>query len=393
MKTKIFCAIIFLIFVSCIIQAQDEGYVFTKVYEVPVTAVKNQFKSGTCWSFSGLSFIEAEILRTKKTEIILSTMWIVRHTYYEKAVRYIRFHGHNNFGAGGAFHDVTNIIEKYGIVPEEIYRGLNYGTDKHIHAEIDAVLKAYLDAIVKNPNKELTTSWLNGLNSILDAYFGPVPEKFILKGKEYTPKSFAAYLGIKPDEYVIITSFTHHPFYTSFVLEVPDNWAHDIVYNVPLNELEEIIDYSLKKGYAVAWASDVSEKGFSWKNGIAIVPEIKIDDLEGTERERWERLSEAEKEKELYKFSGPANEKIITQKIRQNAFDNYNTTDDHGMLINGIYTAQNGAKFYKVKNSWDVTNIYEGYLYASSAFVLYKTTNIMVHKNAVPKPIAKKLGL
>lgn len=392
MKAKIVTLCMLFMFVFSIVNAQDTKYEFSKVKEIPVTSVKNQYKSGTCWSFSGLALLEAEILRTKNIDVDMSDMWIVRHAYYEKAIRYIRFHGTNNFGPGGAFHDVTNMIAKYGIVPEDAYQGLKYGTDNHVHGEIDDVLKAYVDAVLKNSNKELSTAWLAGFNSLLDAYFGTLPEKFTYEGKEYTPKSFASFLGLVPEDYVVITSFTHAPFYKPFVLELPDNWAHDIAYNVPLNELEEIIDYAIDKGYTVAWASDVSEKGFSWRNGVAIVPEVKLEDMGGTERDRWEKLTQSEKEKEMYKFDKPGNEKEITQEVRQLAFDNHTTTDDHGMLLTGIYKDQNGTKYYKVKNSWDVNNVYEGYFYASRAFVLYKTTDIMIHKSAVPKSIANKLG-
>ncbi len=392
MKAKIVTLCMLFMFVFSIVNAQDTKYEFSKVKEIPVTSVKNQYKSGTCWSFSGLALLEAEILRTKNIDVDMSDMWIVRHAYYEKAIRYIRFHGTNNFGPGGAFHDVTNMIAKYGIVPEDAYQGLKYGTDNHVHGEMDDVLKAYVDAVLKNSNKELSTAWLAGFNSLLDAYFGTLPEKFTYEGKEYTPKSFASFLGLVPEDYVVITSFTHAPFYKPFVLELPDNWAHDIAYNVPLNELEEIIDYAIDKGYTVAWASDVSEKGFSWRNGVAIVPEVKLEDMGGTERDRWEKLTQSEKEKEMYKFDKPGNEKEITQEVRQLAFDNHTTTDDHGMLLTGIYKDQNGTKYYKVKNSWDVNNVYEGYFYASRAFVLYKTTDIMIHKSAVPKSIANKLG-
>jgi len=395
MKARFFSLILLILMIAGSVFAQEEGkgYVFTGKYDIPVTPVKNQFRSGTCWSFSGLALIEAEILRTKKKEVDLSDMWIVRHTYYEKAIRYVRFHGKLEFSAGGAFHDVTNMIRTYGIVPAEVYPGLNYGTEKHEHGEIDAVLRAYVDAVIQNPNKKLTTAWLDGFNAVLDAYFGKMPEKFTYEGREYTPKSFASHLGINPDDYITLTSFTHHPFYTAFVLELPDNWAHDIAYNVPLSELEDIMDHAIKNGYTVAWASDVSEKGFSWRNGLAIVPELKVEELGGTERERWERLSQAERDKEMYKFDAPANEMVITQEIRQIAFDNQTTTDDHGMLITGIFTDQNGTKYYKVKNSWDVNNPYDGYLYASRSFVLYKTTDIMIHKSALPKDIAKKLKL
>jgi len=383
-------------FVVMGVSAQTEstkGYEFTKVKDVPATPVKNQYKSGTCWSFSGLGMLEAEVLRMGKGEHILSDMFIVRYTYLEKAIRYVRFHGSINFSAGGAFHDVTHIIKKYGIVPEEVYSGLQYGTSNHEHGELDAVLKAYADAVIKNANKQLSPVWLQGYNAILDTYFGPVPEKFTYKGKEYTPKSYAASIGLNPDDYVEFTSFTHHPFYTSFILEIPDNWLHGESYNVPLNELEEIIDYAINNDYPIAWASDVSEKGFSWRNGVAIVPELKVDDMAGTERERWEKLTQAEKDKEMYSFDKPIQEKEITQENRQEGFDNYTTTDDHGMIMHGIYKDQNGNKFYKIKNSWDVNNPYDGYFFASKAFVLYKTTDIMLHKNAVPKAIAKKLNL
>lgn len=376
-----------------VLNGQERSYKFRKVVEVPVTSVKDQYKSGTCWSFAGIALLEAEILREKNEQFDLSEMWIVRHTYFEKAIRYVRFHGHTNFGPGGSFHDVTNMIAKYGIVPEDMYPGLQYGTDKHMHAELDEVLKAYVGAVVKNLNKELTTAWIRGYENVLDAYFSKKPETFTFKGKQFTPITFTQYLGINPENYVVLTSFTHVPFYKPFILELPDNWAHEMVYNVPLNELEEIIDYALNNGYTVGWASDVSEKGFSWRNGIAIIPEIKLEDLSGTERERWEALTPAERENELYKFEKPLPEKKITPELRQLAFDNYTTTDDHGMLIVGIYRDQNDNKFYKVKNSWNVTNPYEGYLFASSAYVLYKTTNIIVNKNAIPKHIRKKLNL
>lgn len=373
--------------------SQSQGYKFEKVVDLPSTSVKNQFSSGTCWSFAGLSFIESELLRLNKGKYDLSEMFIVRYTYLEKAIRYVRYHGHINFGGGGLFHDITYVIKKYGIIPEEIYPGLNYGTEKHQHGELDAVLKAYIDAVIKNNNNELSTAWPNGFEGILDAYLGSIPENFTYKGKKYTPKTFAESLDLNMDDYVTITSFTHHPFYEQFILELPDNWLHGKAYNVPLNELEEIAYYSLKNGYTIAWATDVSEKGFSRRDGLAIVPDFQIESLNGTERERWERLSQEDKDREIYAFNKPGNEKKITQEIRQKAFDNYSTTDDHGMHITGLYKEQNGTLYYLTKNSWDVNNPYDGYLYASSAFFNYKTTNIMVHKNAIPKSIAKKLNL
>lgn len=372
---------------------KKEGFQFTIIKENPTTSVKDQYKSGTCWAFSTLSFLESELLRTGKGEYDLSEAFIVRNTYIEKAIRYVRFQGKTNFSPGGGFRDITYVINKYGIVPEEVYTGLNYGTDKHVHAELDAVLKAYVDQIIKNPNRELTTTWLDGYIGILDAYFGKVPEKFIYKGQEYTPITFAQSLGLNMDDYVEISSFTHHPFYEQFILEIPDNWLHGMVYNVPLDEMMRIIDYSIENGYTVAWGSDVSEKGFKWSKGIAVVPDETLPDLTGTEKERWEKLTDAEKQKQIYAIDGPVKEKIITQELRQIAFDNYNTTDDHGMHITGIAKDQKGNIYYKVKNSWGLSGPYEGYFYASKPFVAYKTTGIMINKNSIPKDIRKKLGL
>jgi len=373
--------------------AADKGYKFTDGKLVKTTSVKNQFRSGTCWCFSGLSFIENEIMRAGGEEMDLSEMWIVRNIYFEKAVKYVRLHGSLNFAVGGASHDVINGIRDYGIVPEEVYPGLNYGTDKPHFNEIDAVLKAYVDAIIKNPNKKLTTAWQNGLNAILDAYFGKMPEKFTYKGKEYTPKSFAASLPINIDDYVSIGSFTHHPFYTKFVIEVPDNWAWEAIYNVPLDEMMAVVDNAIDNGYSVEWATDVSERGFSRTKAIGIIPEADVESMSGTEAERWGKLTDKEKEDALYSFDKPRKEKKITQEMRQEAFDNYETTDDHGMVIIGTATDQNGNPYYKVKNSWDVRPPYDGYYYFSRPFAEYKTISVMVNKNAIPDAIRRKLGL
>jgi len=373
---------------------EAEGYKFTTVKDIPATSVKNQYRSGTCWSFAGIALIESELLRMGKGDFDLSEMFVVRHVYFDKAVNYVRFHGNINFGGGGAFHDVTNTIKKYGIVPESAYDGLKYGEDKHVHGEIDEVLKAYVDAIVKNKNKKLSPVWRDGYNALLDTYLGKLPEKFEYKGKSYTSKTFAAEMGILAENYIPITSFSHHPFYKKFVIELPDNWAFEGCYNVPLEELWQIVVNAVNNGYTVGWATDVSEKGFSWNNGLAVVPEVKIEELSGSEKSRWEKMTEKEKNEQLYKFDKPQSEMAITQEIRQEAFDNYLTQDDHGMLITGIAKDQNGTEYLKVKNSWsDENHKYNGYLYASKSFFLYKTTNIILHKNAIPKDIAKKLGL
>ncbi|MBN3034583.1 MAG: aminopeptidase [Bacteroidales bacterium] len=375
-------------------EQKKEGYQFTIVKELPATPVKNQYRSGTCWSFSSLSFLESELIRLGKGEYDLSEMFIVWNTYAEKAEKYVRFHGKINFGGGGAFHDALHIISRYGIFPEEVYSGRVIGEENHVHGELDAVAEAYVNAVIKNPNRKLTPVWFTGFKGILDAYLGEYPGSFTFNEKEYTPETFARELDIRPEDYLEIGSYSHHPFYGQFILEVPDNWLLDRIYNIPLDEMMQIIDHAIENGYTVAWGSDISEKGFSWKDGVAIVPDEELTDLSGTEKERWEKLTEAERKKALYSFEEPVKEKVITQEIRQQEFDNYQTQDDHGMHITGIATDQNGNRFYKVKNSWGAEDhIYDGYFYASEAFVRLKTIDIMVHRDAVPKEILKKLGL
>jgi len=372
----------------------DSGYIFSIVKKLPATPVKNQYRSGTCWSYSTIAFLESELLRIGKDTIDLSDMYPVRMAYSDKAVKYIRFNGKHNFGAGGAAHDVTNVIIRYGMVPEEVYTGQVIGEVNPVHGEMDAVLQADIDAVLKNPNKKLTPVWHQGFNGLLDVYLGKVPEKFSFKGKEYTPRSFADMLGLNMDDYVILTSYTHHPFYSKFIIEIPDNWDLGEVYNLPIDELMQVFDYSIENGYTIAWGADVSEKGFSWKNGVAVVPDKNAPEIAGLERARWEKMTDAEKEKQLFKFDKPVPEKKVTQKMRQTEFDNYQTTDDHGMQIIGTATDQNGAKYYYVKNSWGTEgNAYKGYFYASEPYVKLKTMDIMVNKNGIPKEIRKKLGL
>lgn len=392
------CAILISMMVAGQVPVESEvktGYRFTAVKEIQTTSVKDQNRSGTCWSFSGLGFLEAELLRLGKPAVDLSEMFVVYHTYSDKAVKYVRLHGSLNFSAGGAFHDVTNVIKKYGIVPEEVYAGLNYGEEKHVHSELDRVLLDQVKAVAENPNKKLTSAWNNVLKSTLSTYLGDLPETFNYQGKKFTPKSFANdFIGLNMEDYVEISSYTHHPFYTKFVIEVPDNWSWDYVYNVPLNEMAEIIDHSINSGFTVAWAADVSEKGFSTSlKGIAVVPEVDKANMSDAEITKWEKQTDKEKNEDLYKLSNPGKEKVITQEMRQVDFDNYQTTDDHGMLIVGTAKDQDGSLYYKVKNSWGNYNDYEGYFYASKPYVEYKTMSIMVHKDAIPKNIRKKLNL
>ncbi len=375
--------------------AQNDGYQFTTIKENPYTSVKNQNRSSTCWSFSGIGFLETELLRLGKGEYDLSDMWVVNKTYNDKADMYVRMHGEHAFGPGGGFCDVTSVIRKYGIVPEEIYDGNNYGETLPIHGELDAVLQAYLEAIVKNPNRKLSPAWKNGYNALVETYLGKTPENFTYQGNQYTPLSYAASLGLNMDDYVSITSYTHHPFYTQFALEIPDNWAMALSYNLPLDEMMEVMHYAVDNGYCIAWGSDVSDKGFNWRKGVAIMPEKDFTSEDGSDRARWEKLSQNEKEQELYNFNKPGKEKIITQEIRQEGFDNYTTTDDHGMVIVGKAKDQAGNPYFIVKNSWGTapTNPYNGMFYASEPFVRMQTINFMIHKDAIPKHLKKKLNI
>ncbi|MCF6243218.1 MAG: aminopeptidase [Bacteroidales bacterium] len=379
-----------LLFAATTITAQ---YKFTDDIRLKDTPVKNQYRSGTCWSFSAISFLESELLRMGKGEFDLSEMWAVRNCYYDKGIKTVRLFGALNFGGGGAFHDVTYVLKNYGLVPENVYPGLNYGEKMQTHGEMDELLKDYIDGVIKNKNKKLSTAWKIGFSGILDAYLGKKPEKFTYKGKEYTPKSFSKeVLGLNADDYIEISSFTHHPFYKTFMIEIPDNWLWGSVYNLPLDEMMQVIDNALKNGYTVAWASDVSEKGFSWKNGIAIVPAASPEEMDNLESAKWDKSITNDLKKNMYTFEKPVPEKKITQELRQEEFDNLKTTDDHGMHIIGMAHDQNGTKYYIVKNSWG-NGGRNGYFYASEAFVRLKTTDIMVHKDAVPKNIKKKLAL
>lgn len=357
-----------------------KAFRFTNIINIENTPVKNQASSGTCWSYSTNSYLESEMIRMGKKPVQLSQIFTAHCVYKEKAIPYVRMHGDFSWGDGGECHDVINMYAKYGAMPQELYTGLNYGTSKNKFGEMQAVLKGMLDAIVKNPNGRLTTSWNKAFNAVLDAYLGPIPETFTWQGKSYTPRSFAdQVVGINPSDYVELSSFTDQPYYKKATLMVQDNWSMQKVYNVKMNDMTDIIDNALKNGYTVAWATDVSEKYFSWKNGVAFVPE-----------KDWEDMDEDEQKAV---FNGPKTERTITPEMRQKAFDNYETTDDHGMHIVGLAKDQNGKEYYIVKNSWGEKNDYKGYIYVSKTYVQYKTTAFLLHKNAIPSAIKTKLNL
>ena len=372
MKTRNLLMLLVLCFYSFGLLAQDEieGYKFKDVTDIKVTNVKDQQRTGTCWSFSTTSFIEAELLRINKTEYDLSEMYFARNAYINKALGYIRYHGKFNFGEGGQAHDVVGQIKKHGFVTQEAYPGNMYDPGYFNHNELEQVLKAMLDVFITTPNRKLTPVWLDAYTSVLDTYLGIIPETIEINGKKINPVDFAKSTGFNPDDYVEITSFTHHPYYEKVILELPDNWSNDPYYNVPLNELLEIMNYSLQEGYTFVWDGDVGFEGFSHKNNVAVVHDGDYD------------------------FKNPKTEKEITVECRQKQFDNLTTTDDHLMHITALAQDQNGTIYYKTKNSWgEESNNFGGYLYMSETYMRLNTIAIMVHKNAIPKEIKEKLGI
>lgn len=368
-------------------------YEFTSIKENPITSVKNQHRSGTCWAFSTIGFVESEIIRINNIKDTLqypdfSEMFVVGKSYMDRAVKYVRVDGKLAFAAGSEADDVLHIIKDYGLIPQNVYSGLNYGTELPVQAELDAVLKAYIEAVVKVPNRsKLTTAWKKGFQGILDAYLGAAPEKFTVDGKEYTPASYRDALKFNPSDYVTLTSFTHHPFYTRFAIEICDNWRWDMAYNVPIDELINVLDEALNNGYTVAWGADVSDPGFTRK-GLAILVDTEATAAATSDQEHWLGKEEGKPAP----IPAPK-EKVATQESRQQGFDEKTITDDHGMQIYGIARDQFGNKYYMVKNSWGETGNYKGIWYASEAFVKNQTIDFMIHKDAVPKNLKKKLGI
>ncbi len=370
---------------------KSEGFQFQTVKEVKITPVKDQNRSSTCWSFSSVGFFEAELLRAGKGEFNLSEMFIVHHTMEDRAENYVRLHGSSSFSPGGSFYDAIYCWKTYGIVPQEAMNGICYGDTLPVHGELDAVAGAYVNAIAKGDWKKLTPVWKKGLSAIYDTYLGECPEEFTYNGKKYTPRSFADKLGLDMDDYVSITSYSHHPLYSEFPLEIEDNWRLEKSYNVTMDEMMAIIDNALENDYTIAWGADVSEDGFT-RDGIGVVVDpASSSELGGSDMARWLKMSKADRGKEL--TSKPFPEMAITPEMRQEAFDNWQTTDDHGMLIFGKAVDQTGNTFYMVKNSWGTKSQYNGIWYISKAFVQYKTMNFVVNKNALPKDIKKRLQI
>ena len=374
-----------------------QGYQFTEVVTVPATPVKNQAATGTCWCFATTSFMESELLRMGKGTYDLSEMFIVRQKYMNQLQdNYLR-RGDGNIGQGSLSHTFMNAYRQVGIVPEEVYTGINYDSEKHNHSEMVRYMHAIADVAVKAKQRraEYDQHMSKLIANLFDTYLGKLPEKFTYKGKEYTPKSFAESLGLNMDDYIELTSFTHHPYYVKFDVEVPDNWEHSLMYNLPLDEMMQTVDYALNNGYTVCWDGDVSEKGFSFTNGVAINPEVKkVEDLSNTDRARFEKLGEKERLEEVFKFERPYPEINVTPEVRQAGFESFVTTDDHLMHLTGIAKDQNGTKYYITKNSWGTDrNKFGGYLNMSESFVRAKTIYVMVHKDAIPKAIKGKLHL
>ncbi len=369
--------------------------VFTTVKENPITSVKDQNRSGTCWDYSTLSFFEAEILKATGKKMDLCESFVANKTYMERAIQVVRYHGDCQFSQGGSAEDVLSVLKNHGICPEEAmpFPGSLYGDSLNNFNEFFALLEPYVNAVAKSTAKKISNQWKVGMQGILDAYLGQCPEKFTYEGKEYTPKTFVQSLGIDLNDYVSITSYTHHPFYTGFAVEVQDNWRFPLSYNLPLDEMMQVIDNAVEQGYTIAWGGDVSEEGFT-RQGLAYAIDTKAtESLAGSDMAKWLKMSAAKKHNLIDSLGCTVPEIVPTQELRQERFDNWELTDDHGMLIYGTAKDQNGREYYMVKNSWGETGDYKGTWYMTKTFIAANTMDFLVNKNAIPKAIRKKLGL
>lgn len=369
--------------------------VFTIVKENPITSIKDQNRSGTCWDYSTLSFFEAEILRKTGKTYDLCESFVANKNYMDRAKTVVRMHGDAQFSQGGSAYDVLYVLKNYGICPQDAmpFPGSLTGDSLYNFNEFFSVMEPYVKAVATNKAPKISNQWKQGLQSILDAYLGKCPESFTYKGKTYTPKSFAASLGLDWNDYETFTSYTHHPFYTAFPVEVQDNWRQPASWNLPMEEMMKIIDNAVMNGYTIAWGGDVSEPGFT-RDGLAyMVDGKKIQSTKGSDMARWLGLSAAKKKDIIAELGVNVPEVKASQELRQERFDNWELTDDHGMVIFGIAKDQNGKEYYMVKNSWGETGAYKGIWYITKTFIAANTMDFMVNKNAVPKDIRKKLGI
>lgn len=369
--------------------------VFTIVKENPITSVKDQNRSGTCWAYSTLSYFESEILKSTGKTYDLCESFVANKDYMDRAIQVVRYHGDMQFSQGGSAYDVYYVLKNYGICPENAmpFPGSLYGDSLNNFNEFFSLLEPYVEGIATNKASKISGQWKVGFQGILDAYLGKCPENFTYEGKNYTPKSFASSLGLNMDDYVTITSYTHHPFYSQFVVEVQDNWRNPASYNLPMDEMMQIIDNAVMNGYTVAWGGDVSEPGFT-RDGLAyMIDAKKMQSLQGSDMARWLGLSPAKRRNLIDSLGCNVPEVQATQEMRQDRFDNWELTDDHGMLIYGIAKDQNGKEYYMVKNSWGETGKYKGTWYMTKTFIAANTMDYMVNKNAIPANIRKKMGI
>jgi len=369
--------------------------IFTTIKENPITSIKDQNRSGTCWDYSTISFFESEILKATGKTYDLCESFVANKTYMERAIQVVRFHGDCQFAQGGSAEDVLTTMKTHGICPQDAmpFPGSLYGDSLNNFNEFFSLLEPYVAAISKSTAKKISNQWKAGLQGILDAYLGECPEEFTYEGKKYTPKSFVESLGINLDDYVSITSYTHHPFYTAFAVEVQDNWRFPLSYNLPMDEMMQVIDNAIENGYTVAWGGDVSEDGFTRQGLAYAIDTKKTESLQGSDMARWLKMSTEKKRNLIDSLGCTVPEIVPTQKMRQERFDNWELTDDHGMLIFGVAKDQNGKEYYMVKNSWGETGEYKGVWYMTKSFIAANTMDFLLNKNAIPKAIRKKLGI